>query len=181
MNIKEFFTYITNQLKFWIIVKDWEYGLHLRSGKIRRELKSGIYFKVPFLDFYYTKPNRILDVYVSHINCLTKDFKNITISATIFYKIISIKKYYLGYSEPNSIIAQILKNELNKYISKIDSKDITINSIEDHINKELKQIKEKGLEFNDSKVLTISNARTYRIIKDNLYSQGNSFMDEQSY
>ena len=60
--LKEFFTYITNQLKFWFIVKEWENGLQLRNGRIIRMLKEGLYVKIPFLDFVYCQPKRVQDI-----------------------------------------------------------------------------------------------------------------------
>ncbi|BAQ84165.1 hypothetical protein [uncultured Mediterranean phage uvMED] len=179
--LKEFFTYITNQFKFWFIIKEWENGLQLRNGRIIREIKHGIYLKIPFLDSVFAKPKRTQDVVVSQVNFTTKDNKEITASATAFFKINNIKEYYNGYSEPSSIIAAMIKNYTNKYFLETRYENFNISEFEDKVLTKLKNIKEKGIIFEDFKLLTFSNAKTYRVIKDNLYSQQKNNLDNERY
>lgn len=179
--IKELLTYLTNQFKFWFIVKEWQNGLQLRNGKIIRELEYGLYFKIPFLDSVFVKPKRTQDVVISQVNFTTKDDKQITASATAFFKITNIKEYYNGYAEPFSIIDGIIKNEINRYFLVTDYRDFKQDVFENQILKHLKDISGKGMLFEDFKLITFSNARTYRIITDKLYSQTKSFLDEETY
>ena len=179
--IKELLTYLTNQFKFWFIVKEWENGLQLRNGKIIRELKYGFYFKIPFLDAIYTQPKRMQDVIISQINFTTKDGKQITASATAFFKINNIKEYYNGYAEPFSIIDGIIKNEITRYFLLIRYEDFNQNEFELKVLEHLQEIENKGMVFSDFKLITFSNARTYRIITDKLYSQTKSYLDDQTY
>lgn len=180
-SLKEFFTYITNQLKFWFIIKEWEYGIQLRKGKILRTLNKGLYLKIPFLDFVYSKPKRTQDITLSQVNFTTKCDKNITLSGCIFYKISNIRQFYTGYAEPNTIIANTCMSEINKYLLKMRYEDLCIESMEIHILKVLKQITDKGFTFVDFNVTTFTTARTYRIIKDNLYSFRKNVLDEQIF
>lgn len=180
-SLKEFLAYITNQFKFWYIIKEWEYGLHLRKGNILRSVDKGLYFKIPFLDFIYSQPNRVQEIIVTHINCLSKDHNNLTISATVFYNVCDILNYYLGYAEPNQIIAHTLKNLLNKCVSQYRKSELGIKLIEEYLNTEIKEIKRKGIAFQECKVITITDARPYRIIKDNLYSQHDNELDTQLF
>ncbi|MFI1770987.1 SPFH domain-containing protein [Thalassobellus citreus] len=179
--IKEFFTYITNQFKFWFIVKEWENGLQLRNGKIIRVLKNGIYFKIPFLDAVFCQPKRTQDVIVSQVNFTTKDNKQITASATAFFKIIDIKEYYNGYAEPLSIIDGFIKNEIARYFLLTRFEDFDIDVFEKRVLNHLQLIKGKGMLFEDFKLITFSNAKTFRIIHDKLYSQINSELDKQVF
>lgn len=179
--LKEFFTYLTNQLKFWFIVKEWENGLQLRNGKIKRELKYGIYFKIPFLDAVFCKPKRIQDVIISQVNFTTKDDKQITASASAFFKINNIKEYYNGYAEPLSILDGFIKNEINRYFLTTDYADFDLDLFEKRVLLHLQKIEGKGMLFEDFKLITFSNAKTYRIITDKLYSQINSELDTQVY
>ena len=179
--IKELIIFLTNQFKFWFIVREWENGLQLRNGKIIRELKYGLYFKIPFLDSVYVKPKRTQDVIISQVNFTTKDGKQITASATAFFKINKIKEYYNGFAEPFSIIDGIIKNEINRYFLLNNFEDFEQDEFEIIILKCLKKIENKGMLFEDFKLTTFSNASTYRIINDKLYSQTKSYLDEQTY
>ena len=180
-SIKELLSYITNQFKFWFIIKEWESGLQLRNGKISRKLDAGFYFKIPFLDYVYAKPKRIQDVVVSQVNFTTKDNKQITASAAAFFKIVDIERYYNGFAEPISIIDNIIKNEINKYFLQTNYNDFVQNEFEEKILARLKKITNKGFGFEDFKLTTFSNARTYRFISDKLYSQTLSELDKQLY
>ena len=179
--IKELLTYLTNQFKFWFIINEWQYGLQLRNGKILRDLKHGFYFKIPFLDAVFSEHKRMQDVVVSQVNFTTQDGKQITASATAFFKIVNIREYYNGYAEPFSIIDGIIKNEINRYFLVTNYNDFNQDDFEIQILNHLKEISGKGMAFDDFKLITFSNARTYRIITDKLYSQTKSFLDKQSY
>ena len=180
-SLKELLTYLTNQFKFWFIIKEWENGLQLRNGRIVRSLKRGLYFKVPFLDNVYSRSKRLQDLVTSQVNFTTKDDKQITSSTATFFKITNIENYYNGFAEPYSIIDNIIKNESNKYFLSIDYKDFDQSKYEEKVFKRLQEITNKGIEFDSFKLTTFSNARTYRFIKDNLYSQVKSGLDKQIY
>lgn len=181
MELKQLIQFLTNTFKFWVIIKEWQTAIHLRNGKIKRILNAGIYFKIPFLDSYYTQPNRVLEIHGTHINTLTQDRKNITISTSVFYKINNIKDFYLGYAEPNEIVSATTRNLLVKYIESKDADSIRSAHIETAIKIELKDYNKHGFEFTDFKIVTISNAKTYRLIKDNLYSQTANYLDSETH
>lgn len=181
-NIKELLIYLTNQFKFWFIIKEWDYGLQLRRGKIIRELDYGMYFKIPFFDSVYAKPKRIQDIEISQVNFTTKDMKQMTISANIMFNIINIKDYYNGYSEPLSIIDGYVKSYIARYFLGINYIEFSQELFENYILTCLKyNIVDKGVQFNEFKLTSISNARTYRLITDKLYSQKDSHLDKEIY
>lgn len=175
--IKELITYLTNQFKFWFIIKEWENGLQLRNGRIVRELTYGLYFKIPFLDVVFCRPKRTMDVVISQINFTTKDNNQLTLSAAAFFRIVNIREYYNGYAEPFSIIDGFIKNEINRYLLKTDFSDFNQDEFEERILIHLRKITNKGFVFDDFKLTTFSNARTYRLIMDELYSQKSSGLD----
>jgi len=179
--LKEFLTYLTNQFKFWFIIKEWDYGLHLRNGKILRTLEGGLYFRIPFLDAVYSKPKRTQDITISQVNFTTKDGKQITASVTAHFKINDIKQYYNGYAEPFSLIDGIIKNETAKHFLKLDYDGFCVEKYEQIILEMLQQITDKGMLFESVKLVTFSNARTYRLITDKLYSQKDGDLDIETY
>jgi regulator of protease activity HflC (stomatin/prohibitin superfamily) len=177
--IKELLMYITNQFKFWFIIKEWENGLQLRNGSIVRSMDRGLYFKVPFLDSIYATHKRTQEIVVSQVNFTTKDDKQITASATAFFKIENIHEYYNGYAEPLSIIDGIIKNEMNRYFLLTDYKDFDQVEFERRLLNHLQKITDKGMLFSDFKLTTFSNAKTYRFITDKLYSQVSSYLEDE--
>ena len=177
--LKELLTYLTNQFKFWFIVKEWENALHLRCGKVIRKLDAGFYFKLPLLDQVFSQHIRTRDIVVSQINFTTKDNKSICTSAATFYKIDNIERFYNGYAEPDSIVANIIKNELSQYFLSINFDDFSQQELEALVFSKLKEVKEKGFFFEDVKLISFSNAKTYRIIKDDFWGQTSNDLDKQ--
>jgi len=181
MNIKDLIQYLTTNLKFWVIINDWQTALHLRNGKIKRLCNSGIYFKVPFIDAFYAQPSRMQEIHASHINVLSMDGVGYTISGSLFFKITDIREYYLAYSEPFEIMSAMLRNNIVKISSSLKALDFNINIMEICILNGLHTEEKKGFEFIEFKVVTITNAKTFRLIQDNLYSQEKSELDTIVY
>jgi regulator of protease activity HflC (stomatin/prohibitin superfamily) len=57
--VKEFFEYIFNAVKIWIIIQPWQQGLRVRNGKDVKLLNGGIYFKLPYFDSVYVQETRL--------------------------------------------------------------------------------------------------------------------------
>lgn len=180
MDIKELIQYLFNKLKVWIIVKEWEDGIHLRFGKIRRTVDTGIYIKLPMIDSYYLQPNRSQEIHASHINALTKDLNNIAISGSVTYVMDNVKEFYIGYAEPNEIVSAITRNAIVNNVALIDSKSVDVNDLQTSIENDIKKHAGKGFKFECFRIVTITNARTYRLIKDNLYSQDSNGLNEEA-
>ncbi len=168
MNLKEFFEYIFNQFRFWVIINEWESGILLRRGKLRKKLSAGMYLKLPIFDSVYCQPNRTKELDVSQVNVLTKDRETYTVSVAAHYKIVDVWEFYTGYAEPNEIIQQMIKRELVIHMANTVKGDVDSVKIEEFIAANLHD--GKGFKFEAIKVITITNARTFRIIKDSSYS-----------
>lgn len=93
----------------------------------------------------------------------------------------NIREYYNGYAEPISIIDVHIKNQINIYLLSIDYNEFEQLKFEEIVLNHLKSIKKKGFEFEEFKLTTFSNCKTYRIIKDNLYSSPRSYLDDETY
>ena len=56
--VKDFFEYIFNAVKIWIIVQPWQTGIRVRNGKQVKKLTGGIYFRLPYFDSVFIQENR---------------------------------------------------------------------------------------------------------------------------
>ena len=74
-----------------------------------------------------------------------------------------------------------IKNEINRYFLTTDYADFDLDIFEKRVLLHLQKIEGKGMLFEDFKLITFSNAKTYRIITDKLYAQINSELDTQVY
>lgn len=179
MELKELIQYIINTVKFWVIVNEWQGGVHLRFGKIRRVIKAGMYLKLPIIDSYHVQPIRLQEIPATHINALTKDGQDVTVSGSAWYIINDVKQFYLGYSEPNEVVSSVVRSAMVMAIEKTNLKDLKVEGLECDISKNIELFIGKGFKVETFKVVTISKARVYRLIKDNLYTQFSNNLDDQ--
>ena len=169
MQLKEFFEYILNYLKFWVIINEWESAILMRRGKMKRSLSAGIFFRIPIIDFVYSQPNRVREIACDQINVLTRLKKGYTISIAIHYHITDVYKFYNSYSEPNEIIAQHVKQAMLGYCS--SKEEIEVSELTSHVKEVVStEIKGKGLELDNILVITITDAKTMRLIIDKSYN-----------
>jgi regulator of protease activity HflC (stomatin/prohibitin superfamily) len=167
MDIKELIKYLFSKIKIWVIINEWESGIHLRNGKIKRTVSNGMYLRLPIIDAYYSQPNRTQAIQAEQISLLTKDKVQYSVSGSVWYRINDIRLFYTSYSEPSEVISDSLRTSLVHSFGELLSEQITPDTIEELVYSKLEQ--GKGVEYDSFRVTTITSARTYRIIKDDLY------------
>ena len=168
-NIKEFFQWVIESFKIWVIIQPWESGLRVRKGKTIKELSPGIHFKIPYLDSIYAQENRLRIVEMSMQTLTTKDNKTITIEGAIGYKITDLKKLYDTLYQPELAIMGLTKSFIASIVSKSFLEEIKISDIEVLALVELQELK-YGIEFEYFRVLNFCHVRTYRLLQDQSWS-----------
>ncbi|MEC4051142.1 SPFH domain-containing protein [Flavobacterium sp. SUN046] len=169
--IKDFFEYIFNAIKIWIIVQPWEQGIRVRKGKKIKKLEGGMYFRIPYLDSVYIQECRLRMVQVCLQTLTSKDLKTITINSALGYSIVDIEKLYQTLYHPEGTLTNIAMSEVSDFIYNNNIDNITPLKIEEAVLKKL-NISDYGLKFEYFKVTNFASVRTFRIIQD-----GQSWVD----
>lgn len=177
--VKDFFEYIFNAIKIWIIVQPWQTGIRVRNGTKVKKLEGGIYFRLPYFDSIFVQENR-LRVAAMPIQTLTsKDIKTITINGAVGYVITDIEKLYQTLFHPETTIANITMSEVADFIFKNNLESINPSSIEEAVISKLNQ-DDFGLEFKYFKITNFAVVRTFRLIQDQSWiSEGLSMNDKK--
>jgi len=105
--IKDFFEYIFNAIKIWIIVQPWQQGIRVRAGKNTKILFPGVYFRIPYVDSVYVQESRLRIASMPIQTCTSKDLKTVTINASIGYSISCIKTLYNTLYHPEITITNM--------------------------------------------------------------------------
>lgn len=163
--IKDFFEYIFNAFKIWVIIQPWEQGLRVRNGKEIKELKGGIYFKIPYFDSVFVQEDRLRVAPLPIQTLTSKDGKTITLNSSIGYCVLSIRQLYQMLFHPETTISNIAMSEIADFIFKNDLKDITPAVIEEVVLAKL-NAGNYGLKFEYFKITNFAVVRTYRLIQD---------------
>lgn len=176
--IKDFFEYIFNAIKIWVIVQPWQQGLRVRNGKHIKELAGGIYFRIPYFDNIYIQKAKLRVVSLPIQTLTSKDLKTITLSSSLGYSVKSIRQLYKTLYHPETTIANMAMSEMSNFIFSNDMSDIQPDKIEkavlDRLNSE-----NYGLKLDYFKITSFAVVRTYRLIQDQSWLYEGLDMDKK--
>jgi regulator of protease activity HflC (stomatin/prohibitin superfamily) len=177
--VKDFFEYIFNAIKIWIIVQPWQTGIRVRSGKNIKKLAGGIYFRLPYFDSVFIQENRLRVVSMPIQTLTSKDIKTITINGAVGYTIIDIEKLYQTLYHPETTIANITMSEVADFIFRNNLESINPNTIEKAVISKLNK-EYFGLKFEYFRITNFAVVRTFRLIQDQSWiSEGLSMNDKK--
>lgn len=177
--VKDFFEYIFNAVKIWVIVQPWQTGLRVRNGKNIKKLSGGIYFRLPYFDSIYIQENRLRVASMPVQTLTSKDIKTITLNGAVGYVISDIEKLYQTLFHPETTIANITMSEVADFIFKNDLKNINPNTIEQAVINKLNS-DDYGLKFEYFRITNFAVVRTFRLIQDQSWiSEGLSMNDKK--
>lgn len=177
--VKDFFEYIFNAVKIWVIVQPWQTGLRVRNGKKIKKLNGGIYFRLPYFDSIYIQENRLRVASMPVQTLTSKDIKTITLNGAVGYIITDIEKLYQTLFHPETTIANITMSEVADFIFKNNLESINPNSIEEAVVSKLNS-DDYGLKFEYFRITNFAVVRTYRLIQDQSWiSEGLSMNDKK--
>lgn len=163
--IKDFFEYIFNSIKIWVIVQPWEQGIRVRSGNHIKKLNAGIHFKIPYLDSVYVQETRLRMIQLCLQTLTSKDLKTLTINSSLGYSITNIELLYNTLYHPEGTISNMAMSEISDFIFKNNLSDIDPSSIEQAVLAKL-NAENYGLKFEYFRITNFAAVRTYRLIQD---------------
>jgi regulator of protease activity HflC (stomatin/prohibitin superfamily) len=175
--IQQFFEYIFNAVKIWVIVQPWQTGIRVRFGKRIKKLEKGVYLRIPYFDAIFIQEKR-LRITTMPIQTLTSsDQKTITMSGAVGYVISDIEELYQTLYHPETTINNIALSEVAGFIHSRQLEDITPELIESSVLKKLQE-HSYGLVFKYFKITNYAIVRTYRLIQDHTWVDEGLTMDE---
>jgi regulator of protease activity HflC (stomatin/prohibitin superfamily) len=163
--IKDFFEYIFNSIKIWIIVQPWEQGIRVRRGKFIKKLSSGMYFRIPYFDSVYVQETRLRMIQLCLQTLTSKDLKTVTINSSLGYSITNIELLYNTLYHPEGTISNMAMSEISDFIFQHNLSDIHPSSIEEAVLKKL-NAEDYGLKFEYFRITNFAAVRTFRLIQD---------------
>lgn len=175
---KEFFQWLLDSVKIWVIVQPWEAGIRTRAGKRTKYLEAGCHFKIPYFDNVYVQEKRMRVADVPMQTCTTKDLQTITIKSALGYSIRDIKQLYDTLYHPETSLINIATGEIAELIFRSDCKEIHPGDIEEAVLNKLREF-DYGIEFNNFKITNFAVVKTFRLLQENSYSYEGLNMDKK--
>jgi len=163
--VQQFFQYIFDSFKIWVIVQPWETGIRVRFGRHVKVLTKGIFFRIPYFDSLYIQENRLRVASMPVQTLTSSDLKTITINGAVGYTIKDIRTLYETLYHPETTIINVTMSEVADFCFKKELKDITPQAIEEAVLKKL-NADDYGLNFEYFRITNFAVVRTFRLIQD---------------
>lgn len=177
--VQQFFEYIFNAVKIFIIVQPWQTGIRVRSGNKIKKLEKGIYFRIPYFDSVFVQESRLRVVDMPIQTLTSKDLKTLTINSSFGYSITDIEKLYQTLYHPETTLQSIAMSEVAGFIFNKNLDEVTPETLEHQVLGRLNE-ESFGIKFEYFKITNFAVVRTYRLIQDGSWSaEGLSMSDKK--
>lgn len=161
--VKDLANYISNLLKWWVVVLPWQEGIRIRLGKNETHLTKGIYLKLPIIDSVFIQNVRFRYTQLPIQTVTTKDGITVTLTGSIGYEVVNVRELYNKISNPEATIAGAAMTEISQYFASHCIADCTPLDINNNIKIDVQRY---GLRA-ELKLSSFAAVRTYRLIQDN--------------
>ena len=151
------------------IINENERGILLRFGKLKKQLSSGMVFKIPFIDqvlIQYVKDDTIL---LPSQKLTTKDGKTITVTGMILYNVDDVVPFILNASVPTQSITDVAQGSIAEMILSMTYEEIveSLEKLSNEISKSVRRdCKHWGAKIQYVKLTDITVSRTFNVFKN---------------
>jgi hypothetical protein len=176
--VQQFFEYIFNAVKVFIIIQPWQTGLRVRNGRKIKKLNKGIYFRIPYFDSVFIQETRLRVGEVPIQTLTSKDLQTLTISSSFGYSVEDIETLYNTLYHPEETLQNIAMSEVANFVFTNNIKDITPDNIEKSVLDKFKEMG-YGLNFEYFKIANFAVVKTFRLIQDQSYGYSRLDMEDK--
>jgi regulator of protease activity HflC (stomatin/prohibitin superfamily) len=156
-----------DDIKFWIIIREYQNGLTLRFGKFYRVLTPGLWFKIPFIDEVSEHFIATTTISLPAQSLSTQDGKSIVIEAVVKYNIEDIKKYVLEIYDAADAIKDITMSTIKKIVMPKAWEELKKFDVDNEITKKVRaEVKKYGIYIHEITLTSMDTIRSYRLINE---------------
>ena len=156
------------QLMPYVIIEEWNAGVHLRFGKWIKTLYGGIHFKIPFFDSIIECPVITQSVNLPSQTLTTLDEQSIVLKAIIRYKVNNVRTYLLGVMHANDVLIDTTQGiirdvvEMTKWDNLIDVNTQITNEVKEYVVR-------WGIEVEAVTITDLGLVKSFRIFGDEVH------------
>jgi regulator of protease activity HflC (stomatin/prohibitin superfamily) len=163
----DFLISIIDDVKFWVIIREYQNAVVLRYGKFNKVLTPGIWFKIPFLDEVSSHFIAVTTISLPAQSLSTKDNKSIVVEAVVKYNVDDVKKYVLDIFDSTDAIKDIAMSTIKKIIMPNTWDELKEFDIDNEITKKIRaEVKKYGIYVHEVTLTSLDTIRSYRLINE---------------
>ena len=153
------------QLMPWVIIEEWNAGVHLRYGRYINTLNSGVHFKIPFFDNIIECPVITQSVNLPSQTLTTLDDESIVLKAIIRYKVSNVRTYLLGVMHANDVLIDTTQGMIRDVVE-LTTWDDLVNVNEIITDKVKEYVVMWGIEVEAVTITDLGIVKSFRIFGD---------------
>ena len=153
------------QLMPWVIIEEWNAGVHLRYGRYINTLNSGVHLKIPFFDNIIECPVITQSVNLPSQTLTTLDDENIVLKAIIRYKVSNVRTYLLGVMHANDVLIDTTQGMIRDVVE-LTTWDDLVNVNEIITDKVKEYVIRWGIEVEAVTITDLGIVKSFRIFGD---------------
>lgn len=152
-----------------LIVPSYEEGVLLRFGKYKKNVSSGLVFKIPIVDQVITHHIVMTTMTLPAQSLYTQDKQNIVVKGVVKYKIADVKTFLLEVYDANDVISDMTQSIIKNVIMSKSMNECTIQDIDNMLTKKVRvEVRKWGVDVQQVTLTDLAPIKSYRIIGDNL-------------
>ena len=153
------------QLMPYVIIEEWNAGVHLRFGKWIKTLYAGIHFKIPFFDSIIECPVITQSVNLPSQTLTTLDEQSIVLKAIIRYKVSNVRTYLLGVMHANDVLIDTTQGIIRDVVEMTSWNNLV--DVNTQITNEVKEyVVRWGIEVEAVTITDLGLVKSFRIFGD---------------
>jgi regulator of protease activity HflC (stomatin/prohibitin superfamily) len=153
------------QLMPFVIIEEWNSGVHLRYGRYINTLNSGVHFKIPFFDNIIECPVITQSVNLPSQTLTTLDDESIVLKAIIRYKVSNVRIYLLGVMHANDVLIDTTQGMIRDVVELTTWEDLV--DVNSKITQEVKEyVVRWGIEVEAVTITDLGLVKSFRIFGD---------------
>jgi len=147
----------------YVIVEQWNAGVHLRFGRYHRSLGPGLWFKIPVVDSVIETAVITQSVNLPAQTLTTADEKGIVLKALIRYKVVDVQTFMLGVMHANDVLVDTTMGIIRDIIEDTEWSELA--GVDEAITEEVAEFVGRwGIEVEKVTITDLAVVRTYRIL-----------------
>jgi membrane protease subunit HflC len=149
----------------FVIIEQWNAAVQLRFGKYNRNLKAGIYIKIPFFDSIIECPVITQSVNLPSQTLTTLDEQSIVLKSIIRYHVKDVRKYLLTVMHANDVLIDTTQGIIRDVVEMTNWPDLV--DVNTQITNEVREyVKKWGIEVEAVTITDLGLVKSFRIFGD---------------
>lgn len=163
----DFVISVIDDIKPWVIIREYQQGLVLRMGTFHKVLEKGIWWKIPFADEVTEHFIAVTTISLPAQSISTSDDKSVVVEAVVKYNVDDIKKYVLDIYDATDAIKDIAQSAIKRAIMPRTWEELKTYDIDNEITKKIRsEVKKYGIYIHEVTLTSFDKIRSYRLINE---------------